>query len=188
MNDVLKLIHTRRAVRDFKPDKVDDLDLATILEAGRQAPSGWNGQTWHFTVVQKRSVLDRLVDAAREILPDTDPELVAEFPWLVAPQFHYYYQAPLVIFVSGLKSSKFSVSDGACATMNMLFAAESLGLQTCIVTTALDVFRTKYRDEFLKDLNIPDGYEPMYALVIGYTSEDLPMAAPRKDDIVNYVN
>ncbi|MCL2839316.1 MAG: nitroreductase family protein [Defluviitaleaceae bacterium] len=187
MNEVLKMIHERRSVRDYKPTKIDALDLATILEAGRHAPSAWNGQPWHFTVVQKKSLLDRIAEVARDALPEKEAALVEAQPWLVAPDFHYFYHSPCAIFISGQKDSKSAMADCAVGMMNMLYAAESLGIQTCIVQTALVALETEYGDGFRKDLELPENYDPLYVLVLGYTSESLPMAAPRKDNFVNYI-
>jgi len=187
MNEILNMLHGRRTVRDFKPDQIDEASLGLILEAGHQAPSAWNGQPWHFTVVQKKSLLDRIVDVARDAMAEINPGQVNAMPWLVAPGFHYFYNAPTVIFVSGDKSSPTAYGDCAIAAMNMLYAAESLGIQTCVVVTALVAFETDHASEFINDLELPDGYEPMYALVLGYTSKPLPPAAPRKDNFVNFI-
>lgn len=188
MNDILSAIHERRTVRDFKPDQIKNEDLAAILEAGHQAPSAWNRQPWHFTVVQKQSLLDRIVDVARGALPTDSPDQVKAMPWLIAPNFHYFYKAPTVVFVSGNPNIETVQGDCAIAVMNMVYAAHSLGLQSCVVITALSAFATDEGPGFIADLEIPEGYKPMYALVLGYTSKALPTAAPRKEDYVNFIN
>ena len=188
MNEVLKAIHARRTVRDFKPDQINEEDLATILEAGHQAPSEWNRQPWHFTVVQKRSLLERIEVEAREAFEINFPEQAKAMPWIISPGFRYFYNAPTVIFISGQTSIEKNVQgDCAIALMNMIYAAESLGLQTCAVVTVLPAFATESGPAFIKDMEIPEGYSPMYALVLGYTSKPIPMAAPRKEVFVNYV-
>ena len=187
MNDILKAIYERRTVRDFKPDKISDEELSEILEAGHQAPSAWNRQPWHFTVVQKKSLLDRIVEVARDALHSEFPDQVEEMPWLVAPGFHYFYNAPTVIFISGLMSNENVFGDCAIALMNMVYAAQSLGIQSCVVITALSAFATEAGPGFIKDMEIPEGFKPLYSLVLGHTSKPLPPAAPRKEDFVNYI-
>ena len=187
MNDVLKAIHDRRTVRDFKPDQITDEELATILEAGHQAASAWNRQPWYFTVVQKKSLLDRIVDSARDTLPASFPDQVKEMPWIVAPGFHYYYNAPTVIIISGQMSNDNVHGDCSIAMINMVYAANSIGIQGCMVTTANAAFESEAGSGFLKELEIPAGYTPLYSLVLGYTSKPLPTAAPRKEDYVNYI-
>ena len=48
----LKLIKSRRSIREIKPDPVPDEYIEKILEAARWAPSGFNMQPWEFVVVR----------------------------------------------------------------------------------------------------------------------------------------
>ena len=43
-NNVIDIIMSRRSVREFKPEQIDEELLATVIEAGRAAPSGGNAQ------------------------------------------------------------------------------------------------------------------------------------------------
>ena len=187
MNEVLMAIHDRRTVRDYKPDQIRDEDLAIILEAGRQAASAWNRQPWYFTVVQKKSLLDRIVNAAREKMMEAYPAQVKTMPWLVAPSFHYFYNAPTVVFISGQADNPDSKGDCAIAMINMVYAAHSLGIQSCMITTSLPAFATSEGPAFISELEIPEGCAPMFTLALGYTSKPLPPAAPRKEDYVKFV-
>ena len=58
--DVLTAIRTRRAVRRFAPEPLDDETLRTILDAGRRAGSSKNLQRWAFVVVRDRERLREL--------------------------------------------------------------------------------------------------------------------------------
>lgn len=187
MNEVLRAIKERRTVRDFKPDQIKEEDLAVILEAGQLAPSAWNRQPWHFTVVQKISLLDRIVNAAREVVQKVFPEQSETMPWMVAPEFHYFYNAPTVIFISRQTDNSDAYGDCAMALMNMIYAAGSIGLQSCAITTGIAAFTSDAAYDLMNDMGIPKGYMPVYALSLGYTSKPLPMAAPRKDEYVNFI-
>ena len=44
--EILEAIRTRRSIRKYKSDPVDEKTLATVLEAARQAPSWSNTQCW----------------------------------------------------------------------------------------------------------------------------------------------
>src|SRR5262249_13700496 len=46
------VIRERRATPDFDGTPVKDADLKQILEAGLEAPSGYNIQPWRFVVVR----------------------------------------------------------------------------------------------------------------------------------------
>jgi nitroreductase len=54
------VVRSRRNVREFSPAPVSDDDLATILEAGRLAPSAKNWQPWSFVLVTDRDRLQEL--------------------------------------------------------------------------------------------------------------------------------
>ncbi|MFW6005426.1 MAG: nitroreductase family protein [Desulfonatronovibrionaceae bacterium] len=52
MNQVLEAIRERRSIRKFTADPVSAEQMASILEAGRWAPSGLNNQPWRFLVIK----------------------------------------------------------------------------------------------------------------------------------------
>ena len=47
-----EVVRTRRATPDFNGAPIPDSDLKQILDAGREAPSGYNLQPWRFVVVR----------------------------------------------------------------------------------------------------------------------------------------
>ena len=181
------LNHYATAQGNFIAGAIPKADLDIIIQAGVRAPSARNLQPWHFTVVQKKSLLDRINVKAREVIKKVFPVQSETMPWIVAPNYNYFYDAPTVIFISGQMDNEDVLGDCAIALMNMVYAAESLELQTCVVTTGLAAFTTEAGAGFMEDLEIPEGFKPIYALVLGYTSKPLPMAAPRKENFVNFI-
>ena len=65
MNDVLQTIGKRRSIRQFRAEQIKDDELRAILEAGLQAPSGHNDQSWYFTVVQDKRLIDEISDGSK---------------------------------------------------------------------------------------------------------------------------
>ncbi len=59
-----QLVRERRATPHFESIPISDQDLHAILEAGLQAPSGYNLQPWRFVVVRDREQRRRVRDAA----------------------------------------------------------------------------------------------------------------------------
>lgn len=55
-----RIIGERRATPHFKKEALPGADLARIVEAGRQAPSGYNLQPWRFVIVQEPAQKKRL--------------------------------------------------------------------------------------------------------------------------------
>ena len=58
--ETMDAITSRRDVREFSDDELTHEQLATILEAGRRAPSSMNWQPWDFVVVTDRDQLRQL--------------------------------------------------------------------------------------------------------------------------------
>lgn len=61
--DTISTIMDRRSIRRYRPDPIPEEDIQTILEAGRQAPSGGNRQPWHFVVSKDPEIRRRVADA-----------------------------------------------------------------------------------------------------------------------------
>ncbi|PWY55410.1 nitroreductase family protein [Legionella qingyii] len=59
-----KIISERRATPNFDGSPVSDHDLAAIVKAGMEAPSGYNLQPWRFIVVRDMKQKQRLREAA----------------------------------------------------------------------------------------------------------------------------
>jgi nitroreductase len=60
---LMELIRTRTSVRKLKPDPIPDDCVTKVLEAGRWAMSGANGQPWDFIVVKDAAIKKELFRA-----------------------------------------------------------------------------------------------------------------------------
>ena len=49
--DALEAIYTRRSVRSYTQEAINEDDLHDLLRAGMQAPSARNERSWHFVVI-----------------------------------------------------------------------------------------------------------------------------------------
>ena len=58
--DALDVIMTRRSVRQFTDQPVDDDAIEKILKAAMSAPSARNEQPWHFVVINDRNILNKI--------------------------------------------------------------------------------------------------------------------------------
>ena len=61
--DVLTAIRTRRSIRRYTTEQIDDDTIETILEAGFCAPSASNKRPWHFMVIRDKATLGAIADA-----------------------------------------------------------------------------------------------------------------------------
>ncbi|GAB4034774.1 MAG: hypothetical protein Fur0012_14830 [Elusimicrobiota bacterium] len=99
-------------------------------------------------------------------------------------KFHIFYNAPVVIIVSMLKSAMSPLVDCSAAIENMLLDAESMDIGSCWIGLAHFWFSKK---EEVKLLELPEGYEPCYAVAFGYKDQRPSRALPRKANTVRYI-
>lgn len=61
---VTEAIESRRSIRRFVPEPMNQDDLREMLRLASLAPSAWNAQTWRFAVVQDPQLKEQLREAA----------------------------------------------------------------------------------------------------------------------------
>jgi nitroreductase len=185
VNEVLETIKKRRSLRQYGAKQISDSDLNAILEAALFAPTAMNQQKWHFTVVQKKSVLAKRDRSARENKRNSN------IPFLVKSteqkDYHTYYHAPTVVIVSGEQQAKYIQMDCAAAAQNITLAAGSLGIGSCIITSAGFLFASAKGQAVKKELGIPDNYEHICSVALGYGIGNKPSAPPRNREVFSYI-
>lgn len=179
MNSVIECILKRRSIRKYEKQQVEEEKLNQILECAKYAPSGKNRQTWHFTVVQNKNLIDEMAEDFR-IVSNGNSRMSSK-------EYHVFYEAPTVIVVSAQDKQEYATADCASAVENILIAAESLGLGSCFICLAIKIFKPETMLEKYKEkLELPEGYTPIYCVSIGYPKEE-GKVHPRKENIVNYI-
>lgn len=185
MNETIKNILTRRSIRSYESRPVEREKIQLILKCGLFAPSAVNRQPWHFTVITNRQVLDRISAANRQVLLQSPDPAVRERA--KAQGFDSFRGAPMAIILSGQEEAKYAAADCANAIENMALAAHSLGLGSCYLGSFKLAMESPEGVYLLKDLGIPEGYKPYYALSLGYGNEVLGERAPRRENTVTYI-
>jgi len=137
---VFRAIRTMRAVRQFIEKKVDDETVTQVLEAGRWAGSAKNIQPWKFIVIKDRITLGRLAQCGRYASHLSE----AAFAVVIVSE-----PAPIAEFDSGR------------AAQNMMLAAWSLGVGSCIATMDQE-------DDAKKVLGMPNDKKLHQAISFGY--------------------
>ena len=176
-NPVLEAIKSRRAIRSYEDKPVPDPAIQTMLEAAVYAPSAINVQPWKFTIVTNKAEMKKISDIAKpgliRMLPDVgDAGLVGLKKRLSDPNYNIFYNAPILIFVSGVKSP-YAVYDCSMAAQNMMLAAYTLGIGSCWIGTAVPAAN----DPKIKlDLGIPEDHDVHAAIIFGYPKGGFPKA------------
>ena len=165
-NLVLDTIRKRRSVRRFRDLQIPDETLRAIVEAGDWAPSACNDQSWHFTLLQDRQLMDRISVASKEALRRSETK------WMVDlgnnPDFHVFYRAPTVLIASYRENAVDPHADLCAAVENILLAAWSLGVGSCWVGLARGFLSSPEAPMLLE---LPQGYKAAYAVALGFPFE-----------------
>lgn len=178
-DQVLKM---RQSTRKFLKKQIDANQIAEILAAANRAPVGSNlYKDIHITVVQDPTKLLYLCEAAwkrfsskaklKEIAGDTVTEEKAK-----EKKPNLFYNAPTVFFVSHRKQNLQSGIEWANVTTvtdQMHLAATNLGLGSVFMWGALESMRLFPELDHTDVLELPEGFEPLLALAVGYPEKEL---------------
>lgn len=132
--DVQEAIRTRRSVREFTSEPVDQSALRQLVDAAIQAPSAMNRQPWSFVVVRDKSLLARISREAKAHVLKTTPTGVLSHhleEMLGSPSFDIFYGAPSLIVIAAVSESPWAVADCALAAQTLMLAARAAGLGSC---------------------------------------------------------
>lgn len=182
MNEVIKTIFERRAVRKFTTKMVSKDLIDQVVDAGRMAPSAINKQPWRFYIVTNNEDIKlfskEIVRIGLKSIPGLGIKTVAkalvsgitnlshgiDFLRAEDPVFH---GAPVVIFMTAPQDNEWAALDIGMCCQNMMLAAKSLGLDTCPVGFGKFVEKTK---DYAK-LGIPNDEKVHLAIILGYGDE-----------------
>ena len=172
MANTLDTIKTRRSIRKYKSDAIPEEILNKIIEAGSYAPSGMGRQPVIILAVTNKELRDRLSKLNADVMHSTnDP----------------FYGAPAVLVVLADKNAPTHVYDGSLVMENLMLAAHDLGIGSCWIHRAKEVFEKEEGKEILKSLGIEGDYEGIGNCILGYAAGEEPQAKPRKDNFVYWV-
>jgi len=142
--NALEAIRKRRSVRKYTGEPIPRKDLGKIVDAGRLAATGSNGQPWDFIVVTDRAMIERL-------------KVVAE--WME--------KAAAIIAVVMDPSSRWWVEDSSAAVENILIASTALEYGSCW----LEGYTLPHEEEFKKLLGVPKEKRLLTLVPIGVPVE-----------------
>lgn len=163
-------LRTRRSCRAFKPEQIKDEELDAILEAGTYAPSGMGQQASMIVVIQDKELIQKISKMnARVMDADVDP----------------FYGAPTLLVVFSDTERPTYRDDGALVMGNLLNAAHAVGVDSCFIYRAREVFGSDEGRALMNEWGVPKSYEGIGNCVLGYGAlGGIKEAAPRKENYV----
>ena len=169
MAETLTVLKSRRSIRAYKPEPIEEEKLNAIIEAGTYAATGMGSQSPIILAITDKEVRDELSKINAKVMGvDFDP----------------FYGAPELLVVLADKTIPTYVYDGSLVMGNLMNAAQDLGVASCWIHRAKEEFESDYGKALLAKLGIEGDYEGIGNLVLGYAAGDAPEAAPRKETYV----
>ena len=184
--DLKEAIYTRRAVREFTAEPVDEKTLRGLIDAAIQAPSAVNQQPWSFCVVRDKALLARISrEAKAHLLRTSSAGLVSHHlqELLNDPNFDIFYRAPALIVISSVAQSPWAVEACSLAAENLMLAARAAGLGTCWIGFAQTWLGTA---DGKAALNVPASYVPVAPIIVGHP-KSTPPPVPRKEPEIRWI-
>jgi len=170
--EVFEAIKTRRSIRHYKSEPVDEDKINTVLEAARWAPSWGNTQCWRFIVVRDEATKSQLAETLTWWNPARSASTVTQAPVVIV--------ACAELGKSGFKDDILNTDKGdwymfdvALALQNLVLVAHSLGLGT-LHLGAFDA------QEAARILKVPPGVVVVEMIPLGYP-ERVGRTPPRKE-------
>ena len=171
---LLNAMRSRRTVRQFTDQPVEQEKIRKILEAGRYSPTGGNAQNVSYTILgsRQKDAEAVCVDLFRKAtsLPGKFTSIAERFN--ITDDF-FFKGAPLVILVT----SRSNVNAGLASSYMELMAA-SLGLG--VLYSGFFVACTRLSRKLRKMLDLPRGHKVITCMVIGYPAVKYQRIVPRK--------
>ena len=162
MHEILK---NRRSVRKYTGEQVRDDQLDAILEAGLYAPSGMNTQNTVMVAVRDKETRDQLSKMNAAVMgSENDP----------------FYGAPCVIVVLAEPERYTWLEDGALVMGNLMNAAYEMGLGSCWIHRAQQMFESEEGKALLRKWGLREDLKGVGNCILGYPVE-VPEARPRRE-------
>ena len=204
---LVRIMLSRRSCRNYKKDAVPTQLLEDLVRIGTTAPSGTNSQGWTFTILPQRSAVERLGNLVAAYFAKlnrqaANPLLRGLLRLLGRPalvnyhrRYHHsiaqglreweehgrdrlFHGAPAAIIVGSRPGASCPAEDALLATQNILLAAHTLGLGSCLIGFAVAAMAKSPKIQ--QALGIPDDEGIHAVIALGYPAEPYQRLTGRK--------
>lgn len=170
MNETLRVLRERRSIRRYQSGQIKPEELDVILDAGTWAASGKGLQTAVMVVVQDPETIAYMsrLNAQIQGKPGTDP----------------FYGAPTVVVVLADGEQANWLQDGSLVMGNLMTAAWSMGIGSCWINRAMELFDMPEGKALLRKWGLPETLRGVGNCILGYIDGDVPAPKPRKEGFI----
>ena len=172
MNETIQTLTARRSTKAYTDRQISDELLDAILEAGLYAPTGKNNQKVITVAVRDPETRNQLSRMNAAILgSEADP----------------FYNAPCIVVVLSDPEVNTWVEDGSLVLGNLMNAAQSLGVSSCWVHRAREMFDSDEGKQLLEKWRLPTHLRGIGNCLLGYPSQP-PVEKPRAEGRIIHID
>lgn len=185
MNETIRSILDRRSNRGYSENSISPEALELLKQCALASPTARNEQSWHFSFVTNRQLISDVERASIAAAEAKNDEFLLKIT--ASRNGKIFYDAPLVVFISGDAGSKWRMVDAGIAAQNLALAAHSLGLGSVMIGLCGIAFEGEEEQVLSEKLGFPEGYKFSLAVCIGeptVTKEAHPIKEGKICDIV----
>lgn len=155
---MLDKLKSRRSCRCYDGRHITDEEMDKILEAGLWAPTGMNRQKVLLVAIQDEEIIEKLSKMNAAVMDsNSDP----------------FYGAKSLVVVFSDREVSTCVEDGSLAMGNMMNEAEALGLGSCWIHRAYQVFETPEGRALADSWGVPASYRGIGNCILGYKAGEI---------------
>jgi nitroreductase len=183
---IMEAIYKRCSVRSYSPERLDETTIRALLAAAVRAPTAVHFEPWAFAILQDTSALKRLSDRAKPLFLDEVQRAHLDrgghtLDIFASPDFNMFYNAGTLIIICGKPMGPFVVADCWLAAENLILAACSIGLGTCVIGSAVPALNTP---DIKAEFGIPDELTAIAPIIVGVPSGETPPTARKEPEIL----
>ena len=166
---LMELIETRRSIRSYKDQEIEEDKLDYVLQAFRKAPSAKNLQPWKLVVIKNKKILKDIAIACNNQT--------------------FMEEAPVIIAACAKEEEAYGMMGGymnsypidiAIALEHLILAATEKGLGTCWIGA--------FKEQLVKDiLGVPKNVRVVALTPLGYPAREASVRGRKPlTEIISY--
>ena len=183
---IMDAIYKRSSVRSYSPERLGRTTIRTLLAAAVRAPTAVHLEPWVFAIVQDTSVLKHLSDRAKPLFLEEVHRAHLDrgghsLDMFASPDFNMFYNAGTLIIICGKPLGSFVVADCWLAAANLILAACSMELGTCIIGSAVPALNSP---DIKAELGIADKLTAIAPIIVGVPAGETPPTARKEPEVL----
>lgn len=187
-HSIIQTIFARRSVRSYLSKNIDKETIDVLLQCAVRAPTAIHEEPCEFLVIQDQGALKEISDIAKPLFAKSMHASAHSgghaAHHFTDPKFNIFYEADTLVVILSKQTGHYVEADCWLAAENMMLAATSMGLGTCVIGSAVDALNLpdlKFR------LGIDRHLRAIAPIIVGFPNGDTP-ESPRKDPkVVSWV-